>query len=343
MEQTEKKTITVVKEWSSYIFSKWKLILLIAVIGGVLGLVFALLKKVTYESELTFVLSNDDNNDLSSLTSQFGINLGGSNDVFSADNIVNLFTSRKMVQWALFQKVPNTNEKLVDIYVKENKLDKEWRKSNRYKNVLPFPDNMDSVSPLQDSLLREIHKDIITKYLSIDRPDTKLSFFAVRTIYSNEIFSCYFTKDIVDATSKLYIDTKTSLARQNLDMLQREADSIHALINGAITATGAATDQVFNLNSALQAERTPIYKNQFRAQVNEAAYGEVLKNLELAKISLQKQSPIYLILDEPHLPLERIGQGKLLSLIAGLFIGGIVAIAFLVVKKIAQNIVGTPD
>lgn len=338
MEQTEKKNITAIKEWSSYIWSKWKLILLVAVIGGVLGLVFALFKKVTYKSELTFVLSNEDNNALSSLTSQFGLSLGGSNDAFSADNIVNLFTSRKMVQWALFQKVPNTNQKLLDIYVKENKLDKEWSKEQRLQHVLPFPDNMEKVSPLQDSLLREIHKDIITKYLEIGRPDTKLSFFTVKTIYSSEVFSCYFTKYIVDATSKLYIDTKTSLARQNLQMLQREADSIHALINGAITATGTATDQVFNLNPAMQAQRSPIYKNQFRAQVNEAAYGEVLKNLELAKISLQKQSPIYLILDEPHLPLERIGQGKLLSLIAGLLIGGVLAVLFFVAKKFAQNI-----
>jgi hypothetical protein len=341
MEQSEKKKITAIKEWSNYILHKWKLILLVAVIGGLLGLGFALLKKVTYKSELTFVLSNEDNNDLSSLTSQFGISLGSGGDVFSADNIVSLFTSRKMVNWALFQKVPKINEKLLDLYVKENKLDKEWGKKERYKNVLPFPDDINKISPLQDSLLREIHKDIISKYLAVERPNTKLSFFTIRTVYSNEVFSCYFTKYLVDATAKLYIDTKTSQARLNLQMLQGEADSIHALINGAITATGSATDQVFNLNPALQAERSPIYKSQFRAQVNEAAYGEVLKNLELAKITLQKQSPIYLILDEPHLPLERIGQGKLMHLIAGLFIGPILAIVFIVVKRIAQDIFGT--
>src|SRR3954454_5510480 len=120
MEQSEKKNITAIKEWSSYILRKWKLILVVAVIGGLIGLGIALFKKITYKSELTFVLSNEDNNDLSSLTSQFGISLGSGSDVFSADNIVNLFTSRKMVQWALFQKVPTKNEKLLDLYVKEN-------------------------------------------------------------------------------------------------------------------------------------------------------------------------------------------------------------------------------
>ncbi len=342
MEQSERRKYTGVRTWSRYIWSKWKLILLIAVMSGVLGLVYALFKKVTYKSELTFVLSNQENNDLSSLTSQFGISLGGGGDVFSADNIFNLFTSRKMVQWALFRKSTPNQPKTAGYIVKENKLDRAWSKEDRYKKVLPFPDNAEKVSPLQDSLLREIHKDIISKYLTIERPDNKLSFFNIRTVYSNELFSCYFTKYLVDATSRLYINTKTSQARQNLQMLQGEADSLHALINSAITATGAATDQVFNLNPALQVQRAPIYKSQFRAQVNQAAYTEVLKNLELAKITLQKQSPIYLILDEPGLPLERIGQGKLLALIAGLFIGGVLAVAYVVVRKLAKDIFGNP-
>src|SRR5690348_3613557 len=100
MEQTGNKTYYAIREWTVYIWSKWKLILIIAFVGSIIGLCIALLRKITYKSELTFVLSNEDQNALSNLTSQFGIDLGGSNDAFSADNIVNLFTSRKMMQWA---------------------------------------------------------------------------------------------------------------------------------------------------------------------------------------------------------------------------------------------------
>ena len=342
MEQTERKKIFTVREWGLYLFSKWKLVLLFSLVCGALGLVLALLRKVTYKSELTFVLSSQDNNSLSSLTSQFGINLGNDNDAFSGDNIINLFQSRKLVQSALFQKVPGQNVKLLDLYVKETKLDKKLEDEDRYKNAFPFPDDTAKLTPVQDSLLRDIRTDIIKNDLTVERPDIKLSFFTIRTIFSDEVFSCYFTKYLVDATSKLYIDTKTVSARQNLAMLQAEADSVNGLINNAITATGSATDQVFNLNPALQVQRAPVYKSQFKATVNEAAYTEIMKNLELAKITLQKQSPIYLILDEPHLPLERIGQGKLYSTLIGLLVGFVLCIVYIVLRKILVSIFSEP-
>ncbi len=344
MEENGQKRNTVLRDWTYFLLSKWKLIMIVALIFGLIGLGLALLKKITYKSELTFVLSNDDNNDLSSLTSQFGINLGsGNNDAFSGDNIINLFKSLKMIQWALFQKVPGKNVKLLDIYVKENKMEKKFLNDDRLRHVLPFPDNDTKLTPLQDSLLRQIRTDIVEKNLTVERPDNKLSFFKIQTIFSDEVFSCYFTKYLVDATSKLYIDTKTTSARENLAMLQGEADSINHLINSAITATGSATDQVFNLNPALQIQRAPVYKSQFKATVNEAAYTEVMKNLELAKITLQKQSPIYLILDEPHLPLERIGQGKLVSTLTGLIVGGICGTLYLIIRKIIATIFGKPS
>lgn len=343
MNPTEQKGNFTIREWSLFLFSRWKPILLFSLVCGLLGLGLALLRKVTYKSELTFVLSNEDNNDLSSLTSQFGINLGSNNDAFTGDNIVNLFRSRKMIQWALFQKVPQLNKKLLDIYISESSLEKKIKSDERLKNSLPFPDDPEKLTPIQDSLVRIVHTDIIDNALAVERPDTKLSFFTIRTIYNNEIFSCYFTKYLVDATSKLYIDTKTTAARQNLSMLQAEADSVNKLINGAIAATGAATDQVFNLNPALQVQRAPVYRSQFKATVNQAAYTEIMKNLELAKIALQKQSPIYLILDEPHLPLERIGQGKLYSTLIGLFIGVILGVAFFVLRKLVAIIFDKPS
>ncbi len=332
----------VIKTWFTYIFSKWKLILMFAIGFAILGYIYASLKKITYKSDLTFVLSNDDNNSLASLTNQFGISLGNSNDAFSGENIINLFMSRKMVQWALFQKIPGRKEKLLDIFIKESGLYEKLLSDNRLKATLPFPDDGSNLSPLQDSILRGIHNSIIKHDLTITRPNTKLSFFKISTVYSNELFSLYFTKYLVDATSKLYIDTKTATARKNLSMLQGEADSVNRLIMGAITATGAANDNIFNLNPAFQVQRSPVYTNQLKATVNQAAYTEILKNLELAKIALLKQSPIYMVIDEPHLPLETIGQGKLTSAVLGFMFGASLAIIWVVVRKFILKIINTP-
>jgi hypothetical protein len=78
---------------------------------------------------------------------------------------------------------------------------------------------------------------------------------------NDEIFSFYLTKYIVDVTSAFYIDTKTSMAKNNLAMLQHEADSLQNLLGGAITSTAAQTDVTFNLNPAYQVQRSSSQKS----------------------------------------------------------------------------------
>jgi uncharacterized protein involved in exopolysaccharide biosynthesis len=72
-----------------------------------------------------------------------------------------------------------------------------------------------------------------------------------------------------------------------------------------------------------------------------SAYGEVVKNLELAKITLQKETPLYQIIDEPFLPLSKTKPGKLKSMIvAGLLLFIITVFALLfryTIKKILNK------
>ena len=121
-------------------------------------------------------------------------------------------------------------------------------------------------------------------------------------------------------------------------MLQHEADSLRNLLGGAITSAAAQTDVTFNLNPAYQVQRSSSQKDQVQATILAAAYGEVVKNLELAKIALQKETPLYQILDEPQLPLVMEKPSKLICLILGGFLGGFLICAFLIVKRIFSNL-----
>jgi LPS O-antigen subunit length determinant protein (WzzB/FepE family) len=53
---------------------------------------------------------------------------------------------------------------------------------------------------------------------------------------------------------------------------------------------------------------------------------------------LQKETPLYQILDEPQLPLVMEKPGKLICLILGGFLGGFLTCTFLIVKQIFSNL-----
>lgn len=336
-ELTLKDIVQTLKEGVRYLKSKWIWIFAAGILFGGLAVTYVWLSKPKYTASTSFILSNNDqnNSNLFSIASQFGLNLGGaSTDAFSGDNIISLMNSRIMVQKALLQKPTGQNETLVNILAKYLEMDEGWNGNDRTKGAYPFPSDASKMSYVQDSLFRSIYEMIKEDYLDVSRPDDNQSVYVVSTTSNNEIFSLYLTKFLVESTSKFYIDTKTSVARSNLDMLQREADSLRLLLSGSISSTAKVYDYTFNLNPALQTQRAPAQEGQLRVTALGTAYGEVLKNLELAKINLQQQIPLYQILDEPQLPLLAEKSSRLMALIIGGFIGGFLMICFLLARKI---------
>lgn len=97
-----KELVLRLKKWWNYLFSKWLIIVLTGILGGLAGFVYALIKKPIYIAELTFALEEDNGGSLGAyagLASQFGIDLGGgTGGIFSGDNIIELMKSRSMIQ-----------------------------------------------------------------------------------------------------------------------------------------------------------------------------------------------------------------------------------------------------
>jgi uncharacterized protein involved in exopolysaccharide biosynthesis len=334
-----KEVIAKLTLWIRYFSSKWLVLSLFGLAGALIGVFIALNNSSNYTAKLSFVLSSESKGgSISGLASQFGFDLGNnSNDIFTGDNILTLFQSKKMVQRALFKTPPEQNDLLVNLITKTWGWDKKWEKQDRLKNAFPFPKDTSKITPTQDSLISEIYNRIIEKNLSVSRPDKKLSVYLVRTSSTNETFSCYLTRFLMYETAKFYIETKTSIQRQNLQMLQKEADSLRRLLGYSITSTASNVDATYNLNPALQVQRSAVQKGQVNTTVLGTAYGEVVKNLELAKINLQKETPLYQIVDEPTIPLKLEKLSKSKALFFGLFIGGIVGVVFLACWRLLAN------
>jgi hypothetical protein len=344
-----KDLILKIGKWWQYVLSKWVTILIAGIIGGAIGLTYAYLKKPVYKAELSFALDDDKSSSggLGSalgLASQFGIDLGGSSGggAFSGDNLLELMKSRSMVENALLSSInlDGRDETLAELYISYNKIRAGWQNDPKVKNLVFLPHvDRSKFSMQQDSILGGFYQTIIKKNLNVEKPDKKLSIIKVTVKSENEIFSKYFTEVLVKTVSDFYVRTKTKKSSQNVNILQRQTDSVRRELNAAITGVASSADVNPNANPALQILRVPSQRKQVDVQANQAILTQLVANLEISKMTLRKETPLVQIIDGPILPLEKVRLGKLTGMVLGGFIGGFMVIILLLVRKFFKEVV----
>ncbi len=123
-----------------------------------------------------------------------------------------------------------------------------------------------------------------------------------------------------------------------MEILQRQTDSIRAELNSAITGVAAAADNTFGLNPAMMVRKTPATRRQVDVQANTAILTQLVTNLEMAKVSLRKETPLIQVIDRPILPLKKEKVGKLKSLLLGSFLAGFLTVLVFIFKKLFAGI-----
>jgi len=336
-----------------YLWARWKIILLAGIIGAILGLSISFFKKPLYQAKLSFALQDENSSSVSGLgaaaglASQFGIDLGtGAGGAFTGDNLMELLKSRSMIENTLLTSVDvdGKKETLAHLYINFNNLPNEWKNDPVLSKVDFLPDADRSKFTLhQDSVLGVFYRDIVKKNLTVDKSDKKLSIINVEVDSKNELFSKYFAEALVKTVSDFYIATKTKRSTQNVTILQHLTDSVRSQLNSAITGVASTADAHPNANPALQILRVPSQRRQVDVQANTAMLTELVKNLELAKVALRKETPLIQIIDAPILPLEVEKTGKIKGLVLGGVLGGILVMIALAIAKYYRGIMSPID
>jgi uncharacterized protein involved in exopolysaccharide biosynthesis len=88
------------------------------------------------------------------------------------------------------------------------------------------------------------------------------------------------------------------------------------------------------LNPALNVRRAPSARRQVDVQANTAILTELVKQTELAKVTLRKETPLIQVIDRPILPLAKERFGKTKGLVMGGILAGFLVIVVLVIKRI---------
>ena len=337
-ELSVKEIVLNINRFNSYLLRKWKLIFLFGVLGAIVGVAYAYFKKPVYTAECTFVLQEgSDQGSLgqySALASMVGIDVGGSSGLFQGDNIIELYKSRLMLEKTLLTSVnfKGSNELLIDRYIDINKFKEAWINDEKLKNI-SFNLPKEKFTLQHDSIITRIVNDISKNYIVVEKPDKKLSIISVKTNAKDELFAKAFTQSLVANVNNFYVQTKTKGALQNLKLLQNQLDSIRRVLNASISGSASALDANPNPNPAMQILRVPSQRRQIDVQANSAIYAEVVKNLEIARGMLQRETPLIQIIDQPVLPLANNKTGKLKALLTGGILGAIIGIFLIAVRK----------
>ena len=343
-----KELLQKIKEWYLFLLTKWKLIIAVAFIGGIIGFTYAYFQKPIYKASLTFAMEDEKGgggglSGALGLASSLGIDLGSSGGgAFAGANLIELMKSRKLVEKTLLSPITvnGKTQSLADYYLEINEAKKGWEEKPLLKDI-GFPVNADrsKFTLQQDSILNNIFNGIVKTNLTISQKDKKVSIISIEASSTNEIFAKTFCETIARETSEYYVEIKSKKSRTNVDILQHQVDSIRGELNGAITGVAAAADNVFNLNMAMNVKRAPSAHRQIDVQANTAILTQLVTNLELAKVSLLKETPLIQIIDKPILPLEKEKVGKLKSLILGGFLAGFLTVLYLVFSELYKKIV----
>lgn len=334
-----KELLLKIQAWWHYLLIKWKTILFFGLIGGVFGFTYAYFKKPIYTATTSFVLEDEKGTSgglgsLVGLASMAGVDLGGSGGgIFQGDNILGLYKSRNILEKTLLTQGDFRGKKqlLVDRYIDFNNLKEKWKKIEELKTISftnydPINDSgVRKQNRLLDSVLKIIVKDINTNYLTVSKPDKKLSAIQVDVKSVDESFAKVFNDELVKNVNEFYIKTKIKKTVQNIKILQNKTDSVRAVMNGAIYTSVSIVDATPNLNPTRQVQRlAPVQRAQLSAETNKTILAELVKNLELSKISLLKETPLIQVIDQPIFPLDIDIINPIKATIIGFFMGALI-------------------
>ena len=331
------------KDWLRFLFSKINLIIYGSIIVLFFTISYNYLISPIHYARTTFVLDNENSagsmGDLSSLASLAGINASSfidASSLFQIDNIQELYRSNSMIKQTLLSKAnySDKNFLIIERFVKAESLETKW--NNLGVQMSDF--NLKKSSRLKDSLVKELIKIIKKDYLIVDKPSRKTTILEIGFDHKDEVLAKTFNENLVRIVNDFYNKTKTLKTGMNLEILQRQADSIKIVLDTSIMMLAETDQSIPNPNPLTKVSLVPYQKAMIDVQTNGAIYQELLKQLELAKVTHRNKMPLIQIIDKPEFPLENSRWKLLKTIVYGLILGSLLSILFISTRRVANSL-----
>ena len=332
--------VKVLKEYWGYLWSKKWIIIAVAVLGGIFGFIYAINKKITYTAFYSFTVGGSSNSSggISNITALLGMG-GGSMDAFSGDNVLELLKSKTLMQNTLLTPCVYNGDTItfmeyalicdsVRVMCEKGVVERKDDRVSICDVHYPVGQSRETFSREQDSILMEKTNAILEKNVSTFRRDKKLSYMEYGFSYGDEGFAKKFSAAHLAEATKFYENTKTKLTRENLESFQSQADSVRTQLDRALSRRAAYLDG--NRNASGQFVSAHAQKLEMDVQILATTYAEMMKNIQVLKLDLARQTPLIQIIDSPVLPLANDKTRKLKSIAIAGFAGGFLSCLFFI-------------
>jgi len=353
-----KEFILKVKSYISALLKSWKFITLMGFLTAFLFFALKFNTKPLYNADLTFMLNEDEAGGLGGLASlmgQFGFSTGGAES--NLDKIIQLSKTRTIAQEALFEKVElNGSEDYLANHLIESFDYLSMWKPGKLGSLLGGDDDELNISDFKFT-----HDSVAVFSLKEKKALKKLHLL----VAGNEKRGGCFTSEFNDLTSIMKFSATTSDPNLSISLVNNQYEKLSnyykektvekqqadfKVIKTTYDSIRNELDGVQNKLAYLQDSRRDLFRKQDELMVNKlkieeqklfAIYAEAEKQKQIAELTLNTKTPYIQVIDRPMGPLKPVNAGKFFYFLLGGFVGGLIACAFVVIRKMYREIMNS--
>lgn len=309
------------------ILNSKKVIFLITLLFSFIGTSIALLSPIKFTSSTVFIPQNQENSttsNLSNVASLVGINLSSniSGNEISPSMYPQVGQSPKFKRMLLESFIDEEKKlRLNDFLVDYFKIKGEQKTKK---------DGYIYVSELEEKCFEKLG-DLIS--ISVNQKDGFITIVAHMPIAE---YSAFLAKNAKEILQKIIIDNKIESAKQTLVFSQDQLNE--KKIEFDLIQTKLALFKDSNLNIVNNSNINKQNKLEAEFEIINAVVTELSKQVEQAKLQVNKDTPVFSTIKEAVIPNYRTSPKRIIMVLMFTFIGFLFSIVFVLIKDSIESV-----
>ena len=333
------------------VFLARRYVLRITALFAIVGVVAALVSPVSYTATSTFMPQLSEGRSSSSLgglASLAGINLsavmgGQPQEIYPS--LYPQITKSTPYRLSLLNEPVGPNDISTRDYILENARSPSVLSTiKKYTIGLPglLFSSADNVDDNSENSLLTIHEedralfDYLDGVLTIE-VDEKEGLVSLHAELDDRVVAARLAQAATDLLQRKVIAFKSQSARNNLDFIERQFESKRQEFEQIQDSIAIFKDQNLNITSTLYQNQLTRLESQFT--VISSVFQELAGQVEQAKIQVNKDTPIFTIIEPVSVPLERTKPKRSLIVVVWTFLGGVLAVGWSLLKAPTKEII----
>ena len=177
--------------------------------------------------------------------------------------------------------------------------------------------------------------------MSLTYQNDDASILNLNYVSPNPEFAKNFSEGLINQMSDMYSEYQTEKTRLSLNNLQNRSDSVFNELQKAERNLARVKDR--NTKVITSSGRLDEIKYMREVKVLNAMYLELVKNLEMLKMTLLEDTPIIQVVDYPILPLQSKKNQQYFGCLFLVLLGFLVTSFSVVVRKLINDVLEEDD